>query len=70
MLRGQNMSKKQKRTTAPITPPITFVLVFIYTFLLIANARFQARLEAGAQRTLEGVGCSALFGSDCPSTLR
>ena len=28
------------------------------------NARNQARLEAGAQRTLEGVGSSAWFGAD------
>jgi hypothetical protein len=30
---------------------------------LLPNAGAQPRLEAGAQRTLEGVGCSALFGS-------
>ena len=29
------------------------------------NARFQPRLEAGAQRTLEGVGCKLLFGDAC-----
>ena len=26
------------------------------------TGRFQPRLEAGAQRTLEGVGCKPLFG--------
>jgi len=31
------------------------------------NASAQPRLEAEAQRTLEGVGCSALFGSDYTS---
>jgi hypothetical protein len=30
---------------------------------LAANAGAQPRLEAGAQRTLEGVGCSAWFGA-------
>jgi hypothetical protein len=30
--------------------------------LLTPNAAAQPRLEAGAQRTLEGVGCSRLFG--------
>ena len=30
--------------------------------LLKPNARFQPRLEAGAERTLEGVGCKPLFG--------
>jgi hypothetical protein len=28
---------------------------------VLPNARRQARLEAGAQRTLEGVGCRRLF---------
>jgi hypothetical protein len=32
--------------------------------MLMPNARFQARLEAGAQRTLEGVACKPLFGND------
>jgi hypothetical protein len=30
----------------------------------LPNASTQPRLKAGAQRTLEGVGCSALFGED------
>jgi len=30
------------------------------------NAAAQPRLEAGAQRTLEGVGCSRLFGLVAP----
>ncbi len=30
--------------------------------LLTPNAAPQPRLEAGAQRTLEGVGCRRLFG--------
>jgi len=30
---------------------------------LVPNAAAQPRLEAGAQRTLEGVGCSRLFGA-------
>jgi hypothetical protein len=38
---GKNMSKKKKRTTALISPTITFVLVFILAFLLIANAGYM-----------------------------
>ena len=30
---------------------------------MLPNASLQPRLEAEAQRTLEGVGCKALFGS-------
>jgi len=29
---------------------------------MLPNAAAQPRLEAGAERTLEGVGCSRLFG--------
>jgi hypothetical protein len=41
----------------------------LFFLLLGPNASAQPRLEAEAQRTLEGVGCSALFGSDYPSEL-
>jgi hypothetical protein len=32
------------------------------------NATRQARLKAGAQRTLEAVACTRLFGPDVTST--
>jgi hypothetical protein len=35
----------------------------------LPNAAAQPRLEAEAQRKLEGVGCSGLFGSDYASEL-
>src|SRR5712691_4566219 len=34
------------------------------------NAAAQPRLKAGAERTLEGVGCRRLFGWGCPTPRR
>jgi hypothetical protein len=33
-----------------------------------SNARCQQRLEAGAERTLEGVGCTPLILNEAPSS--
>jgi hypothetical protein len=49
---------------ATVAPKVGFISPFGTTARNVnhINAAAQPRLEAGAQRTLEGVGCSRLFG--------
>jgi hypothetical protein len=48
----KNMSKKQKRTIAPIAPPITFVLVFMLVFVLRANQIWMELFRLNALASL------------------